>query len=214
LLAKLGEHPEYRLFHLGNYEINALRSMKSRLPEEQQEQVQEVLGRAVNVFSIIHRHVYFPTYSCSLKDIGRYIGCRWSEADVSGLKRPFEIGSIAQQGIDLKYFRDGVKRWITTYLSWHYGCGTRKTIFTHPAFPQVATKYGRGLISGCIYQHVACGQSILRVKKGLNEVFKFPIAQPQLYRFKTAVAEHYRATYARILAEMLRGRSPISTRPR
>src|SRR5262249_11541710 len=40
--------------------------------------------RAVNVLSIIHPHVYFPTYSCGLKDIGCSIGCIWSEPDASG----------------------------------------------------------------------------------------------------------------------------------
>jgi predicted RecB family nuclease len=45
--------------------------------------VDKVLGRAVNVLSIIHPHVYFPTHSCSLKDIGRSIGCVWAAIPVS-----------------------------------------------------------------------------------------------------------------------------------
>jgi hypothetical protein len=32
----------------------------------------------------------------------------------------------------------------------------RDGIFTHPEFPEVTTKFGRGLISWCIYQNVAC----------------------------------------------------------
>src|SRR5262249_27418131 len=31
-------------------------------------------------------HVYFPAYSCGLKDIARYLGCTWSEPDASGLQ--------------------------------------------------------------------------------------------------------------------------------
>lgn len=89
LLEKLGQYPEYRLFHFGDYETRALRRIRSRLPREQQEQVDEVLGRAVNVLSIIHPHVYFPAHSCSLKDIGRSIGCVWSEPDASGLQSVF-----------------------------------------------------------------------------------------------------------------------------
>jgi hypothetical protein len=46
---------------------------------------------------------------------------------------------------------------------------------------------------------------MLRVRKVLAEVFRLRIGQPQMYRFKTAVAEHYRAAYARILDEILRG---------
>jgi hypothetical protein len=44
-----------------------------------------------------------------------------------------------------------------------------------------------------------------RVKKVLNEVFDLRIGPQQLYRFKTAVAEHYRAEYAEILKELLGG---------
>ena len=293
LLDKLGQYSEYRLFHFGNYEPKALRRIKVRLLEDQQAQVEAVLGRAVNVLSIINAHVYFPTYSCGLKDIGRSIGCNWSEPDASGLqsvvwrtawersqdeshkaklvqynvedclalkavveflariapvgtaggpgdptlpkvvrtedlqghagrrysfgkkestlpgfdylnkcayfdhqrdkvfvrtnprlraisqrrrraRRPalpinkvvelpckrcpscnsrklFQIGGITQQIIDLRYFRDGVKRWVTKYMSWQYSCTKCGAIFTHPDFPQVTTKYGRGLVSWCIY---------------------------------------------------------------
>jgi predicted RecB family nuclease len=345
LLEKLSQFPEYRLFHFGNYETKALRRIRSRLPRVQQEQVDKILGRAVNVLSIIHPHIYFPTYSCGLKDIGCSIGCVWSEPDASGSqsviwrtgwersreeslkerlvrynaedclalkavvdlltriaagasagtlggptspavvhteslqkapgrrhqfgkkesslpgfdyvnqcayfnhqrdkvfarshpqlraikkrqkapeavrinkvvelackrcpacnsKRLFQIGNIAHQIIDLKYFRDGVKRWVTKYQSWNYRCGKCDSIFTHPEFPQVTTKYGRGLISWCIYQNVACGQNMLRVRKVLAEVFNLRICQPSLYRFKAVVAEHYQAKYARILDQILKG---------
>jgi predicted RecB family nuclease len=86
LLEALGRYPNYRLFHSGDYEPEALRRIKARLPEDEQEQVDVVLGRAVNVLSIIHAHVYFPAYSCGLKDIGRCPGCDWSEPDASGLQ--------------------------------------------------------------------------------------------------------------------------------
>jgi predicted RecB family nuclease len=345
LLEKLGSYPDYRLFHFGNYETKALRRIKRCLPEDQQQQVEVVLGRAVNVLSIINAHVYFPTYSCGLKEIARSIGCDWSEPDASGLqsvrwrtaweksrdeshkaklvrynledcialkavvdllaciapkgtaggvssltspevvrtedlqkapvrrhqfgkkdsslpgfnyvnqcayfdhqrdkvfartnsqikaiknrrkarlhvrinkvveltckrcsacnsKKLRQIGSITQQIIDLKFFRDGVKRWVTKYQSWNYHCEKCDNIFIHAEFPQVTTKYGRGLISWCIYQNVACGQNMLRVRKVLAEVFKLRIVQPQMYRFKTAVAEHYQASYTRILHKLLRG---------
>ena len=35
---------------------------------------------------LIYAHVYFPTYSNSLKDIGRYLGCRWTAVEASGLQ--------------------------------------------------------------------------------------------------------------------------------
>jgi predicted RecB family nuclease len=347
LLEKLRQYPEYRLYHFGNYEPKALRRMKAHLPEDQQEYVEAVLARAVNVLSIINAHVYFPTYSCGLKDIGRSIGCTWSDPDASGLlsvvwrtawersrdeslkekllrynledclalravtellariapggtaggpdnltsqevvrteestghpgrrhrfgakkstlpgfdylnkcayfdhqrdkvfvrtnprlkavkqrrlraRRPslpinkvvelpckrclscnsrklFQIGGITQQIIDLRYFRDGVKRWITKYVSWQYSCTKCGAVFAHPDFPRVTTKYGRGLVSWCIYQNVVGGQNMNRVRKVLAEVFKLSLRPDLMYRFKTAVADHYRPTYARILDEILKG---------
>jgi hypothetical protein len=49
LLEKLGQYSEYALFHFGDYETRALRRIRCRLPGEQQEQVDKVLVRAVNV---------------------------------------------------------------------------------------------------------------------------------------------------------------------
>ena len=347
LLEKLGQYPDYRLFHFGDYEPKALRRIRACLPEGEREQVDVVLGRAVNVLSIINAHVYFPAYSCGLKDIGRYLGCGWSDPDASGLqsvvwrtawegsrdeslkakllrynledclalravteflariapggttgssgdggspevvrtedsqraagrrhrfgkkesglagfdyvnrcayydhqrdkvfvrtnprlkavkqrkrrtrrlalpinkvvelpckrcpscnsRKLFQIVGLTQQIIDLRYFRDGVKRWITKYVSWRYSCTKCRDIFTHPDFPQVATKYGRGLVSWCIYQNLVGGQNMHRVKRVLAEVFKLPLHPDQLYRFKTAVADCYRPAYARILEEILKG---------
>ena len=45
-----------------------------------------VLKALFNVLSVIYSHVYFPTYSNGLKDIGRCLGCSWSEPDASGIQ--------------------------------------------------------------------------------------------------------------------------------
>jgi predicted RecB family nuclease len=84
VLDQLGRYSEYVLFHFGSYETRALKQIKHRLPEHRQQLVEQVLSRAVNVLTLIYAHVYFPAYSNSLKDIGRVLGHRWSEADASG----------------------------------------------------------------------------------------------------------------------------------
>jgi hypothetical protein len=48
--------------------------------------VDRVLSNAVNVLSVIHASVYFPTFSNGLKDMGRYLGCTWAEENASGLQ--------------------------------------------------------------------------------------------------------------------------------
>src|SRR5262249_33307140 len=44
------------------------------------------IERTVNVLAIVGDHVYFPTYSNGLKDIGSYLNCSWTDADASGLQ--------------------------------------------------------------------------------------------------------------------------------
>ena len=41
---------------------------------------------AFNILSVIYSHVYFPTYSNGLKDIGGCLGFSWSEPDASGIQ--------------------------------------------------------------------------------------------------------------------------------
>jgi hypothetical protein len=48
--------------------------------------VDRALRNSVNVLSAIHSCVYFPTFSNGLKDVGRYLGCTWTEANASGLQ--------------------------------------------------------------------------------------------------------------------------------
>jgi predicted RecB family nuclease len=84
LLDRICKYNEYTLFHYGSYDTLALKKIRNRLPVDRQEQIDDVFSRAINVLSLIHAHVYFPTYSNSLKDIGRFLGYRWSSPDASG----------------------------------------------------------------------------------------------------------------------------------
>src|SRR5438034_7207951 len=48
--------------------------------------IDRVLVNAVNVLSVIHANVYFPTFTNGLKDIGAYLGCTWAAENSSGLQ--------------------------------------------------------------------------------------------------------------------------------
>lgn len=78
--------PDYRVFHFGDYEVVALRRIKERLPESARTTIGALMERATNVLSIIHPHVYFPTYSNGLKDIGRFLGSNRAEPEATGLE--------------------------------------------------------------------------------------------------------------------------------
>jgi hypothetical protein len=346
LLDHLGRYPDYRLFHFGSFEVNALRRMKRQVPEEYRGELDGAMRRSVNVLSIVSPYIYFPTYSNSLKDIGRYLGFAWSEPSASGIQslvwreawrktrdgsikgrltqynledclalkrvvefighvisaRASDLGgiqastsavytddlpkadtghkcifgkqdfaleeldyinrcayfdcqrdkvfvrthkplraaskieqrsrelacrpnkyielvlskcpscrskkltsgrAIRRQVVDLKFFRSGVKRSVLNYASWYYSCSRCGSDVMPVELPDATTKYGHGLISWCIYQNVACGQNMLQITRSLRDLFDLSIPQSQVYRFRTAVAEYYRARYKQILTDIL-----------
>ena len=76
-------------------------------------------------------------------------------------------------------------------------------------YPQAASRFGDGLVNWTIYQNVALGQNLSKVKRCLGEVFKLSIPQATLHRFKASVAKRYKRTKETILTELLRGPSLI-----
>ena len=78
--------PDCRILHYGGYDTIALKRMKSRLPEGLDSKIDGVLQRATNVLSVVHQHIYFPTYSNGLKDIGHFLGCKRTHENATGLQ--------------------------------------------------------------------------------------------------------------------------------
>ena len=80
----VARYPDSWLYTYGSYEATFLRRMGKGAACPTLDG--QLLSRVVNVLSLIYAHVYFPTYSNGLKDIGQYLGCRWSAAEASGLQ--------------------------------------------------------------------------------------------------------------------------------
>jgi hypothetical protein len=78
--------PDFHVFHFGNYETIALKRAKQKLPDLLKPKIDMILGRSVNVLSVVHPHVYFPTYSNGLKEIGRFLGYARVQEDATGLQ--------------------------------------------------------------------------------------------------------------------------------
>jgi predicted RecB family nuclease len=75
-----------QLIHYGSYETQFLRRMRTRYPDiEDPAFLDQLISSALNLLSVIYAHVYFPTYSNSLKEIAGYLGFRWSDKAASGL---------------------------------------------------------------------------------------------------------------------------------
>jgi predicted RecB family nuclease len=337
---------DFRVLHFGDYELVALRRMKARLPETLQPKIDAILERATNVLSVIHPHIYFPTYSNALKDIGRFLGFQRSDVHATGLQsilwrktwkdnrapdikarllqynqddcrelkhivdfvrqvisldstspallpthfkitptedltparprcelfRPREyaledfekvakcayfdyqrekvffrthphlkvvakkrrksstrINAVStlesdrcplcqskklDQGkqmshveIDLKFFKGGVKKWITRTVSWRYRCSRCKHEFSSEERAPNPQRYGHGLVSWCVYYNVACGVNMLQTTETLADVFGLTPPDCQAYRWKRYMAAFYKDLSSEILQSILR--SPV-----
>jgi predicted RecB family nuclease len=82
----VGQYPGSRLFHFGNYDVLVLKQIGKVLDRRFQRTLQHHLERCVNVLSIIYPHIYFPTFSNGLKDIGGFLGCKWTQSNASGIQ--------------------------------------------------------------------------------------------------------------------------------
>jgi hypothetical protein len=60
--------------------------MKAYMTESGQREIDEAIKRSINVLSVISPYIYFPTYSNSLKDLGRFLGYQWSDPFSSGVQ--------------------------------------------------------------------------------------------------------------------------------
>ncbi len=85
-LSEVLNYDDFVIYHYGTYETTFLKRMLKKLPETYRHAITNIIGCCYNLLSVLYSHIYFPTYSNSLKEIGRFIGFSWSAADASGIQ--------------------------------------------------------------------------------------------------------------------------------
>jgi predicted RecB family nuclease len=85
-LKKLDHYNEFSLFHYGSYETRFFKKMKNRIEERHVDLYEKIIKNSTNILSLIYSNIYFPTYSNDLKDVGKYLGVKWTEEDASGIQ--------------------------------------------------------------------------------------------------------------------------------
>ena len=79
---KVQQYPESPIYHYGSYEPRAIATLAKRYDTD----AEGVTKRLVNVNRYIYGKVYFPVRSNGLKDIGHFIGAKWTSPHASGLQ--------------------------------------------------------------------------------------------------------------------------------
>jgi len=99
-LRTLKEIGNPQIVSYGAYEARFLKQMKERYISalDDVEFVDRLIKTSVNLVSCIYGEIYFPTYSNSLKEVGRYLGFEWDWPRASGaaapiLRRASELGA-------------------------------------------------------------------------------------------------------------------------
>ena len=72
--------PNPCLIHYGSFESQFVKRMISKYGGCSK----DVFERSVNVLSTIFGQIYYPTFSNGLKEIAKFLGFKWTEADASG----------------------------------------------------------------------------------------------------------------------------------
>ena len=49
-------------------------------------EIDMILSRSFNLLAVFFDNIYMPTYTNGLKDIGQYLGFRWSDNNASGIQ--------------------------------------------------------------------------------------------------------------------------------
>ena len=84
MLEIVSRYEDFTLIHYGSYETSFLKRMK-KVFGQQSGRHQDAQSHGQSSFHD-HSHIYFPLHSNGLKEIGRYLGCTWTDPDASGLK--------------------------------------------------------------------------------------------------------------------------------
>src|SRR4051794_6360112 len=110
---------------------------------------------------------------------------------------------MSHDTIDLKFFKGGVKKWITRTLSWRYRCSKCDHHFSSEERLPNPERYGHGLASWCVYSNVACGVNMLQTTESLQDVFGLSLPHCQAYRWKRYLADFYKDLCSEILRSIL-----------
>ena len=105
--------------------------------------------------------------------------------------------------IDLRWMKDGIKRWVTQYRTGNLRCIRCRKITTpeklHPA------RFGRNVFLWALHLNVTYRLSFEAVKRLLAETFGIKLTRAAIHRYRGVLAEEYRRAYDEILEDMVKG---------
>ena len=106
---------------------------------------------------------------------------------------------------DLRFSQSGVKRWITEYTTNRWKCQRCGASFYSSEYPTKKRRYGHGVASWAVHQHVANRQSHQTLVDNLNDLFGFEFSARLAIRAMRGLASVYKKTEELLLNRLRHG---------
>jgi transposase len=106
---------------------------------------------------------------------------------------------------DLRFCRDGVKRWVVKFLFRNYLCNHCGARFYPPERPWAKNRLGSQLRAYLIYQSIELRLPQETIARSLNQLFGFDFQDRIVVRQKTRASQYYESTYEAILHKLVAG---------
>ena len=98
---------------------------------------------------------------------------------------------VRRRVTDLHFTKSGVKRWVVEYTSTRYFCRDCGRVFLPEDWVKCRSSYGDNLAAWCVYQNIACRQTMCQAIDELHEVFAINVRRAKACEFKKRIISPY-----------------------
>jgi predicted RecB family nuclease len=115
-------------------------------------------------------------------------------------------GRRSKTVVDLRFMKQGMKRWVTRHVIHRYRCQSCGSTFNPSGCYWTAAKYGPDLIAYTIYQNIALGLPQMHIDSSFSRLFGLHLPRGWANRMKAAAAASYQTTYDDLVRKLCSGR--------
>ncbi len=120
-------------------------------------------------------------------------------------KRFYQNAKHSKTVTDLKFARNGIKRWVVMYTYKQYLCHDCGKTFLSDSKPISKSHFGNELMAYYIYQCIELRIPIITIDESMNRIYKLGLQEGTSNRIKTYAANSYDGTFNAILKKLCNG---------
>jgi hypothetical protein len=119
----------------------------------------------------------------------------------------FDLIRLSEElSIDIKFTKNGIKKWITLYQGGAYRCGNCKIIFRPQKLKSGRhSHYKDNIALWTIVQYVKYNISLAKISEMIKDLFNIRVPYSSMTGFKTLIATKYKETFEEIKTQIING---------